>query len=559
MLVSEQHNSCGKAAAVLVLISTSILKKNVLFYYKIEGGVCMADDSDEIVQKNNLLEILNDISTHEDRLEELVELIEGQKAVECYPDMDQYHIFCQAYTIKLLQKYVISKDEREILLALYRLLEGYEDFETVKALHEHYAKKAFGYNKQIKVWKDPDSSLSKKEAKIIEKLAERLIKVITDNSDSKKKGWLNLADTVVQELSRQFPDGLPKKYPLPHPSYQEQDYSKKKEQPDSTDPPLNPQGFRIHIGGISIGSLININKKAQVSTNFSWVKYSTCFILVVIVVVIWGGFFRPQTSPESEFPSVEATPSPVEEIFPTEKEIILVPGDERPLKVGVIFEEDENAPLHFVNVPLNFVSSDPSIVTVSHTGVLKACEDPETRGRPYQTVDITIQAESGVTKIKTVVVNFAGIDTPKTSAEVEAGFYVWPQIRLAGTKEWSDTVNAEIGDIVEIQIQYRNIGESKQENVMVRDVMPKSLRYVEGTTKLWTAGASGMVLPETIATTGVNIGHFTSNSNAYIRFQAEVVEDGLACGHNTLKNWAQVGVSGVTLQNATAVYVNKDG
>lgn len=109
-------------------------------------------DSDKIAKhKEKLLDILNDISTHDDKFEELVQLLEGIQIPGSYSNADQYHVFCQAYTIKLLQTYVASKDEREILLALYQLLEGYENFTHVQDLHKYYAEKAFGHNKRIKV------------------------------------------------------------------------------------------------------------------------------------------------------------------------------------------------------------------------------------------------------------------------------------------------------------------------------------------------------------------------------------------------------------------------
>ena len=54
-----------------------------------------------------------------------------------------------------------------------------------------------------------------------------------------------------------------------------------------------------------------------------------------------------------------------------------------------------------------------------------------------------------------------------------------------------------------------------------------------------------------------NIGNYTPNSNAYVRYTAEVVDENLACGSNTLVNWVKAGVGETTLQDYAAVVVNK--
>ncbi len=122
-------------------------------------------------------------------------------------------------------------------------------------------------------------------------------------------------------------------------------------------------------------------------------------------------------------------------------------------------------------------------------------------------------------------------------------FYTEVKARLADSedKTWYNTINAKVGDKVEFQIQYENKSNESHRNVMIRDVLPKSLKYVDDTTKIFNTKYpdGAQVVENTIATNGLNIGHYAAGANAYIRFTAEVIDNGLACGPNTLVNWAQ--------------------
>lgn len=152
--------------------------------------------------------------------------------------------------------------------------------------------------------------------------------------------------------------------------------------------------------------------------------------------------------------------------------------------------------------------------------------------------------------------SYSGYVTVRVKVVYDTDYTVTQQVRLVGSSEWSDSVDAKVGDKVEFWIQYRNTSDATQSDVMIRDVLPTSLRYVAGTTKLWNDHLNGAVNNEnTIATTGINIGNYGPNANAHVRFQAEVVEDGLACGNNVLGNWSQASANGSTIQTATVVNV----
>lgn len=141
-------------------------------------------------------------------------------------------------------------------------------------------------------------------------------------------------------------------------------------------------------------------------------------------------------------------------------------------------------------------------------------------------------------------------------------FSIETKVRLADNEDetWQDTVEAKVGDKVEFQIQYKNTSDYKQDGVVIKDVLPSNLRYVDGTAKLYNVlYPNGATFTEgTLVTTGVKIGSYTAGSNAAICFTAEVVNDNLVDVSNTLYNWGQVGVGAKTLQDDATVHVQND-
>ena len=133
-------------------------------------------------------------------------------------------------------------------------------------------------------------------------------------------------------------------------------------------------------------------------------------------------------------------------------------------------------------------------------------------------------------------------------------------VRIKGTKEWKEAVDAKIGDEVEFQIEYKNLTSETVENVMIRDILPNNLEYVKDSTYLYNANhQSGVQIVEnTVTTTGINIGSYTTKGNAYVRFTAKVVNKNLACGGNQLVNWANVTVKAeVAGKDDASVMVNR--
>ena len=159
---------------------------------------------------------------------------------------------------------------------------------------------------------------------------------------------------------------------------------------------------------------------------------------------------------------------------------------------------------------------------------------------------------------------FVNYVTIRVKVVYDYDFTIETKVRLADDidKTWNNTVKAKVGDKVEFQLTYTNTSNQRQDNVQVRDILPSNLRYVEGSTRLKNA-----LFPDILYITdgdpsdvlhGINIGNYEAGANAHIMFTAEVVDDNLTRGKNTLVNWGQSSVGEKTLQDNASVNVSKN-
>ena len=163
-------------------------------------------------------------------------------------------------------------------------------------------------------------------------------------------------------------------------------------------------------------------------------------------------------------------------------------------------------------------------------------------------------------KTKTVLLEGSrtALKTPADTSE--ANFTINQNVRLAGETDWHDNVYANVGDRVEFQVVYNNISENQlQSDVGIKAILPKNLCYIEGSTRLYNSvfPSGSSVNEDSLPENGINIGNYNSGANAFVRFTAEVVDNSLESGSNTLVNWMQGGVGQKTIQDYATVMVNK--
>ena len=162
---------------------------------------------------------------------------------------------------------------------------------------------------------------------------------------------------------------------------------------------------------------------------------------------------------------------------------------------------------------------------------------------------------------------YAGYVTVKVKAQVsqpqEKNIDLAKTVRnkTNGEKSWVETANAKSGDTVQFQIHAKNTGSAEIQNLVIRDILPKGLNYVAGSTKLYnTSNPKGLkVSDNVIQNSGINIGSYQPNGDAYVRFDATVsAENSLpVCGDNTLTNIAQASDQKIVKNDTASVKVTK--
>lgn len=123
-------------------------------------------------------------------------------------------------------------------------------------------------------------------------------------------------------------------------------------------------------------------------------------------------------------------------------------------------------------------------------------------------------------------------------------FTVQKKVSKADANKWNETYQATAGETIDYRIEYKNTGGIVNNDVVVKDTLPKGVSYVAGSAKLYNSKLpEGKQLSDNITSkNGVNIGHYNPGVNGFVVFKAKVVDnDALAtCGANTLVNKATV-------------------
>ncbi len=134
----------------------------------------------------------------------------------------------------------------------------------------------------------------------------------------------------------------------------------------------------------------------------------------------------------------------------------------------------------------------------------------------------------------------------------------------AGSQNWTDQNTASPGDILAYRLYFANPGTATATNVIVSDVLPGYVTYLNGTTKLYTntTGTDGQSLPNTITTTGIALGDLDAGgaSSGYIVFQVKI-NPNLVIGNYTLTNIGRITATNVVheKQDTAVTIVNITG
>lgn len=134
--------------------------------------------------------------------------------------------------------------------------------------------------------------------------------------------------------------------------------------------------------------------------------------------------------------------------------------------------------------------------------------------------------------------NFAATVTVMARVKVP-GISVDKQVRVKGTTTWTTNNTANPGDTLEYMITYKNMGNTQQNNVVIRDNLPPKMSLVPGTTYLKNTTNPNGVLYNSDAVTagGIVVGNYSPGAAAYVKFEVKVPSaDQLTCGANEFRN-----------------------
>jgi uncharacterized repeat protein (TIGR01451 family) len=156
--------------------------------------------------------------------------------------------------------------------------------------------------------------------------------------------------------------------------------------------------------------------------------------------------------------------------------------------------------------------------------------------------------------------DFAGYVVLKVKA-TQPNFTFSKKVAKADTTDpYTKSVSVKPGDKVEYQLSYANTGDTQQDNVTIKDILPAGTTYLAGSTKLYNANyPNGLKISDNVAGNGVNIGAYGAKSNAVVVFQAQVAaNDALAvCGDNVLHNIAEAATDNGSKGDSADVTVPK--
>lgn len=143
-------------------------------------------------------------------------------------------------------------------------------------------------------------------------------------------------------------------------------------------------------------------------------------------------------------------------------------------------------------------------------------------------------------------------------------FVIEKTVRPHGKNKWSESISAKPGQKVDYQIYYDNTGDANQLDVVALDKLPKGVKIVPGSTTLKNiANPNGDGLPITndkvVAASGLNIGSYAPNSNAYLRFTAILPKASkLECGTNELVNLGTISTQNGDKDDKATVVITKE-
>jgi hypothetical protein len=116
----------------------------------------------------------------------------------------------------------------------------------------------------------------------------------------------------------------------------------------------------------------------------------------------------------------------------------------------------------------------------------------------------------------------------------QPNFEVVAEARKKGAdSSYTDNVEVKSGEVVQVRVMYQNQGSTQQDNVGLIVAIPDGFRYIKGSSEIWNSTTANKAsddrkVVDGIASTGLNIGSYQPQGNAWIRFDVMVDDLSLA-------------------------------
>ena len=144
----------------------------------------------------------------------------------------------------------------------------------------------------------------------------------------------------------------------------------------------------------------------------------------------------------------------------------------------------------------------------------------------------------------------------------QPNFEVTKDVAPANSTSYVDKLATTANSEVTYKMSYRNTGSIQQDNVVIRDKLPKGLTYVKGSTYISNSKTNNKwsrVSEDTITGRGINVGSYAPKGGVFVKFNARVAgNDDLAnCGVNTIINTATAETSNGSKSDDATITVTK--
>lgn len=202
---------------------------------------------------------------------------------------------------------------------------------------------------------------------------------------------------------------------------------------------------------------------------------------------------------------------------------------------------------------VSYVPGSATMYTNAVPGGFKLSDSIVTSGAPigYKGADGTIPG----------CLQYSGIVTIKVKVNMPS-FTVSKTVAAKGDTSWKKSTTAKAGETVKYEVSFKNTGSTTLNDVIIRDQLPKDVKIVPGSTKIYNANYHNGVSAGTdavVSNGGISIGSYTAGSNAFVDFQAVMpTADKLACGTNKLTNIAEASTNNQALTDTADVTITKE-